>query len=94
MSLWMLLINLAACGVIWAATMHFYLRHGRPRCVRQHFGQIALVLIAVGAFAAGVAALKGLPVTWPDLALRVGFAMLAGKKLHGAIRDHCKAMRA
>ena len=94
MTMLMLLINLAACGVIWAAAMHFYLRHGRPRCARQHFGQVALVLITASAFAAGMTALKGIHVPWWDLAMRVGFAMLAGKKWFDAWRDHRKAMRA
>lgn len=75
----LLLINLAACGVIWAAAMFFYLRHDSPGCARQHLSQIALIFIAVGAFAGGVTTFKGGAVAWWVVMFRLGAAMAAGR---------------
>lgn len=79
-------LNLAACGVIWAAALFFYLRHGRPACARHHFVQVALVLIAVGAFSVGMAGLRGYPVMWWEVLFRIGLAMLAGRAVVRLLR--------
>lgn len=79
-------VNLAACAVIWLAAMDFYLRHHAPTGLRQHFTQSALLLVAVGAFAALVEGLHGQVPSWGGLALRVGIAMLAGRELRLALR--------
>ena len=84
MALAMLLINLIACSVLWAAAMFFYLRHDAPRGVGQHYSQIALICIAVGAFAAVVSGLKEPPPPWWVICLRVGAAMFAGMALRRA----------
>lgn len=87
MASFLLLVNLAACLVIWAAAMYFYLKHDAPRCAGQHYGQIALVLVAVGAFACIIQALRLAAVDWWTLVFRVGLAMVAGRSLLRAWRE-------
>lgn len=78
----LLLLNLAACAVLCAVAMFFYLRHGAPGvCARQHFNQLALIAVSVGAFASGIDALRGGSLDWWAVLLRVGAAMFAGKAL-------------
>ncbi len=72
--LWTVL-NLMACGVIWFVAMYFYLRHGRPRCVRHHASQIALVFVAVGAMAIAISELRGHPAHWWEILFRTGVAL-------------------
>lgn len=83
--IWLILLsqglNIAACGVIWAAAMFFYLRHDRPECARHHYVQVALILVAVGSFAAGVEAIRGEVVAWWVVLFRMGAAMLAARSL-------------
>ena len=78
------LINLAACGLIWAAAMFFFMRHDAPAGAQEHCRQIALVCIAVGAFAAFITGLKQALPPWWVLALRVGVAMFAAAHLQHA----------
>lgn len=87
MGILVLLLNLAACGVIWAAAMYFYLKHDAPQCAGQHYGQVALILVAVGAFACIVQALRLAAVDWWTLLFRVGLAMVAGRSLLRAWRE-------
>jgi len=84
----LLLLNLVACGVIWAAAMFYYLRHGAPECARQHYGQIALILIAVGAFAAAVTDLRTHQLSVWVVIFRVGIAMVAARYLSRAWRQY------
>lgn len=85
----LLLVNLIACGVIWAAAMFYYLRHGTPECVSQHYGQIALIFIAVGAFAAAIGDLRAShsPSAW-EVTFRVGIAMVAARYLSRLWRQY------
>jgi hypothetical protein len=77
MAIALLLVNFVACAVIWAAAMFFYLRHERPRGASQHYVQIALICIAVGAFAAVVVGATERVPPWWVISLRIGVAMLA-----------------
>lgn len=83
----LLILNLAACFVIWAAAMFFYLRHGVPECAGQHYGQVALILIAVGAFAAGIVDLRAQQLSIWVITFRVGIAMVAARCLARAWRQ-------
>jgi len=87
MSILVLLLNLVACGVIWVAAMYFYLKHDAPRCAGQHYGQVALILVAVGAFALIVQAVRLSSVDWWTLLFRLGLAMVAGRSLLRAWRE-------
>lgn len=87
MAIVLLVINLLACSVIWAAAMFFYLRHAAPRGPDQHYSQIALICIAVGAFAAVVSGLTEPLPPWWVISLRVGVAMLAVIPLRRAWRE-------
>jgi hypothetical protein len=84
MAIALLVINLLACSVIWAAAMFFYLRHAAPRGASEHYSQIALICIAVGAFAAVVSGLTEPLPAWWVVSLRVGVAMLAALPLRRA----------
>lgn len=83
----LILLNLLACFVIWAAAMFYYLRHGAPECAGQHYGQIALIFIAVGAFAAAISDIRAPHQVSPwEVAFRVGIAMVAARYLGKAWR--------
>lgn len=85
----LLLLNLAACGVIWATAMFFYLRHGAPECAGEHYGQVALIFIAVGAIAAAISELRGdHSVSVWDVVFRFGIAMIAARYLLRAWRRY------
>jgi hypothetical protein len=84
----LLTLNLAALAVIWAAAMFYYLRHGAPECAGQHYGQIALILIAVGAFATGIADLRTHQLSVWAVMFRVGIAMVAARYLARAWRQY------
>ncbi|GAB3755161.1 hypothetical protein [Lysobacter olei] len=75
------LLNLAACALVCAVALFFYLRHARPACLRHHLNQIGLLAISVGAFASAVATLRGITPDWPSVALHLGVAMFAGKSI-------------
>lgn len=83
------LLNLAACFVILAAAMGSYLRHGVPECAGHHYNQLALVMVAVGAFGVGVSDARQL--SWWELSFRLGLAMVAARHLAAAMRQYRKA---
>lgn len=90
--LWIL--NLLACAVVFAVAMFFYLRHGRPACLRHHANQTALLALSVGAFAALLSAWRGLPTVWWEVLFRLGVAALAGKAwLHWFSQSRIGAVR-
>ena len=89
----LILLNLAACAVIWAAAMFYYLRHGAPACAGQHYGQVALVLIAVGAFAAAITDLRAHYLSAWEITFRVGVAMVAARYLARAWRVYRQERR-
>jgi hypothetical protein len=83
----LLLVSLASCAVIWAAAMFFYMRHDRPTNVREHYGQVALLFVAVGAFASGVRTLKFPPGDAWSVLFLLGIAMFAARSLWSAWLD-------
>lgn len=93
MSTLLIALNLAALCVIWAAAMFYYLRHGAPACAGQHYGQVALVLIAVGAFAAAIGDVRTHHLSAWEVTFRVGVAMVAARYLSRAWRVYRRELR-
>lgn len=78
MAIVLMVLNLAACTVIWWVAMYFYLRHGRPLCMRHHMTQICLMFAAVGAMGVALEEVRGTPAQWWEVVFRVGVAGILG----------------